>query len=187
MRGIATNVSPSTGLRFVCYCHDCQAFARLLDRTDVLDPAGGTGIFQMPPGRVKLTAGTDAMRCLSLSNKVLRWYTECCRTPIANTSTGPGFPVIGMIHAFIDHEADGRSRDEVIGPPLCRIFERSAVGPFPPNAPGPPSFGFFVHRGVKLLGWWMGGLSRPTPFFDEQTKAPRSAPRVLTRSERAPL
>ena len=85
MRGVASNVSPSTGFRFVCYCEDCQAFARFLDRTDVLDPAGGTDIFHMPPGRVKLTAGTDAMRCLRLSDKVLRWYTECCRTPIANT------------------------------------------------------------------------------------------------------
>jgi len=85
LRGIASNVSPSTGFRFICYCKDCQAFARFLDRADVLDPAGGTNIFQMPPGRVKLTAGTDAMRCLRLSDKVLRWYTECCRTPIANT------------------------------------------------------------------------------------------------------
>jgi Family of unknown function (DUF6151) len=42
--GVATNVSPSTGFRFVCYCKDCQAFARFLDRPDVLDPAGGTDI-----------------------------------------------------------------------------------------------------------------------------------------------
>jgi hypothetical protein len=62
------------------------------DKPDVLDPAGGTDIFHMAPGRVKLTAGTDAMRCLSLSNKVLRWYTECCRTPIANTRPWAGFP-----------------------------------------------------------------------------------------------
>ena len=55
MRGVARNVSPSTGLRFVCYCKDCQAFARFLDRADVLDPAGGTDIFHMAPGRVKLT------------------------------------------------------------------------------------------------------------------------------------
>ena len=62
------------------------------DKPDVLDPAGGTDIFHMVPGRVKLTAATDAMRCLSLSNKVLRWYTECCRTPIANTRPWAGFP-----------------------------------------------------------------------------------------------
>jgi hypothetical protein len=87
------------------------------DKPDVLDPAGGTDIFHMAPGRVKLTAGTDAMRCLSLSNKVLRWYTECCRTPIANTPPGPGFPVIGMVHSFMDHGTDSCSRDEVLGPP----------------------------------------------------------------------
>ena len=135
VRGVASDVSPSSGFRFVCYCKDCQAFARFLERADVLDPAGGTDIFQMPPGRVKLTAGTDALRCLRLSNKVLRWYTDCCRTPIANTAAGPRFPVVAVIHSFMDHEADGRSRDEVLGPPLCRIFERSAVGPLPPNAP----------------------------------------------------
>jgi hypothetical protein len=187
MRGVATNVSPASGLRFVCYCRDCQAFARFLDRADVLDRAGGTDISHMPPRRVKLTAGIDGLRCLRLSDKVLRWYTECCRTPIANTSAAPGFPVIGMVHCFMDHEADGHSRDEVLGPPLCRIYEGSAIGPLPPNAPGPPSVGLFVRRASKLLGWWVRGLGRPTPFFDGQTKAPRAIPRVLTPSERAAL
>jgi hypothetical protein len=187
IRGVATNASPSSGFRFVCYCRDCQAFARFLERADVLDRAGGTDIFHMPPARVKLTAGTDAMRCLRLSNRVLRWYSECCRTPIANTPAGPGFPVIGMVHSFMDHAADGRSRDEVLGPPLCSIFERSAVGPLPPNAPGPPSVGLYVRRVPTLLGWWVRGLGRPTPFFDDRTKAARAVPRELTPSERAAL
>jgi uncharacterized protein DUF6151 len=185
VRGIASDVSPSSGFRFVCYCKDCQAFARFLDRADVLDAAGGTDIFQMPPARVKLTAGTDALRCLGLSSKVLRWYSECCRTPIANTPAAPGFPVIGMVHCFMDYVACGRSPDEVLGPPLCRIYEHSAIGPLPPNAPGPPSVGMFARRASKLLGWWMRGLGRPTPFFDDRTKAPRAVPRALTASERA--
>ena len=187
MRGVASHVSPSSGFRFVCYCRDCQAFARFLDRADVLDPAGGTDIFHMPPARVKLTAGTDALRRLCVSGKVLRWYSECCRTPIANTPARPGFPVIGVVHSFMDHAADGRSRDEVLGPPLCRIFERSAIGALPPNAPPPPSVGLFARRGSKLLGWWMRGLARPTPFFDNRTKAPRAVPRALRENERAAL
>src|SRR5499427_8878803 len=134
VRGIATEVAPNSGFRFVCYCQDCQAFARFLQRLDVLDAAGGTDIFHMPAGRVKLTTGADALRCLRLSDKVLRWYTDCCRTPIGNTATGPRFPIVAIIHCFMDHEADGRSRDEVLGRPLCRIFERSATGPLPANA-----------------------------------------------------
>src|ERR1700744_5495451 len=89
VRGIANEVAPNNGFRFICYCGDCQAFARFLDRPDVLDEAGGTDIFRMPIGRVALTAGGDAVRSLKFSAKVYRWYTECCRTPIGNTA-GPG-------------------------------------------------------------------------------------------------
>src|SRR6516165_4251820 len=111
MRGTARAVSPSAGFRFFCYCKDCQAFTRFLERPDVLDSAGGTDIFQMPPGRMKITAsGDDVLRCLRLSNDgVLRWYTDCCRTPIANTA-GPGFPIVGVMHSIMDHEAAGSSR-----------------------------------------------------------------------------
>lgn len=181
MRGVASEVSPSSGFRFVCYCGDCQAFARFLGRPDVLDSAGGTDIFQMPPAHVKLTEGTDALRCVRLSvrTRVLRWYTDCCRTPIGNTADRLGFPIAAVIHTFMDHEAGGRSRDEVLGPRLCRIFERSAVGPLPEDAPPPPSLRAFARRGSKMLSWWVLGLARPSPFFDERTKAPRVAPRVI--------
>lgn len=186
--GIASDVAPSTGLRFVCYCKDCQTFARLLERSDVLDPAGGTDIFHMPAGRVKLTSGAEFLRCLRLSDRVLRWYSDCCRTPIANTATGPRFPIVAIIHCFMDHQADGRSRDEVLGRPLCRIYERSATGPLPANAPPPPSFRvIFARRASIMLGSWLRGLARPSPFFDELTRAPRAEPRVVTPDERARL
>jgi hypothetical protein len=186
VRGIAHGVAPSSGFRFVCYCRDCQAFARFLERPDVLDAAGGTDIFHMPGGRVKLVAGTDAVRCLQFSSTVFRWYTECCRTPVANTA-GPRFPVVGLIHSFMCHEADSRSRDEALGTPLCRIFEGSAIAPLPPDAPPPRSFGLVARRLPTLLGWWLRGLGRPNPFFDERTNAPLSVPRIFTPNERAAL
>jgi len=64
VRGVARAVSPSAGFRFVCYCKDCQAFARFLERPDILDAGGGTDIFQLPPGQVTFTAGLDALRCV---------------------------------------------------------------------------------------------------------------------------
>jgi hypothetical protein len=30
-------------------------------------------------------------------------------------------------------------REQVLGPPLCRIYERSGIAPLPPDAPPPPS------------------------------------------------
>jgi hypothetical protein len=186
VRGLAKEVGPDEGFRLVCYCQDCQTFARFLQRPDVLDGAGGTDIFQMPTGRVKLTSGADAVRCLHLSSKVFRWYTDCCRTPIGNTA-GPRFPIVGVIHSFMSDDAEGRSRDEVLGAPLCRIYERSAVGPLPPNAPPPLQLSIISRRGAKLLSWWLRGLRRPNPFFDDHTNAPLSVPRVLTPSERDAL
>ena len=186
VRGVASQVAPSAGFRFICYCKDCQAFARFLDRPDVLDAAGGTDIFHMPMGRVKFSAGTDAVRCLQFSTRVFRWYAQCCNTPLANTA-GPGFPVGGLIHCFMDHAADGRSRDAALGAPLCRIFEQSAAVPLPPNAPPPLSFGLIARRGSKLLGWWLRGLGRPNPFFDPQTGTPLSVPRIFTPRERVAL
>ena len=186
VRGVANEVAPNSGFRFVCYCQDCQAFARFLEQPDVLDTAGGTDIFHLPASRVKLRMGTDAVRCLHLSSKVFRWYTDCCRTPIGNTA-GPRFPVIGLIHSFMSLDTDGRTRDEMLGAPLCRIFEGSAIGPLPPNAPPPRSLGLVALRVPTLLGWWLRGLGRPNPFFNDHTNAPLSVPRVFTTSERATL
>ena len=79
--------------------------------------------------RLKLTRGMDAVTCQRLSDNVLRWYTDYCQTPIGNTAATPRFPVVAVVHSFMVHWADGRSREEVLGSPLCRIFERPAVGP----------------------------------------------------------
>jgi Family of unknown function (DUF6151) len=181
VHGAATIAAQNAGFRFICYCRDCQGFARFLERPDVLDSAGGTDIFHMPAGRVKLGAGTDAVRSVQYSGKVFRWYAYCCKTPIANTA-GPGFPVVGLIHAFMDHASDGRSRDEVLGAPLCRIFEQSATAFLPADAPPPRSFKLMAVRVPTLLGWWWRGLGRPSPFFDASTGAPIAEPRVLARS-----
>jgi Family of unknown function (DUF6151) len=138
----------------------------------------------MPTGRMRFAAGMDVLRCLSFSGKVLRWYADCCRTPIGNTA-GPGFPVVGLIHSFMS--ANDRGRNELLGPPLCRIFEHSAIGPFPPGAPPPVSLWVVLFRGSRVLGWWARGLGRPNPFYDDRTKTPHAMPRLFAPEERAAL
>jgi hypothetical protein len=62
VRGVAREVAPHSSFRFVCYCTNCQAFARFLERPDVLDDAGGTDIVHMPAACVTLTAGAASDR-----------------------------------------------------------------------------------------------------------------------------
>jgi hypothetical protein len=81
----------------------------------------------------------------------------------------------------MDHAATGRSRDALLAPPLCRIYERSATGPLPSDAPPPPSLGRFVRRGAKLIRWRVRGLHHPNPFVDARG-ATRARPQPLPRS-----
>ena len=68
-------------------CDDCRACAELLGQADdVLDRHGGTDINQTMPASVEITEGGQLLRCLCLTEKgPLRGYSECCRTPVADT------------------------------------------------------------------------------------------------------
>lgn len=186
LRGTALAVSPESGCRVVCYCNDCQAFARFLGRPGILDAWGGTDIFQMAPSRVRITGGQEVLRCVRLSEKGLhRWYCGQCKTPVGN-SVSARIPFVGLIHSFMDHGADGRARDEVLGKPLGYVQRKFAIGT-PPN-PGDASLFGVIGQSARLLAkWWLTGAGSPSPFFDERTRAPRATPRVLTAEERRAL
>lgn len=174
VRGVAREVSPFSGFRFVCYCTDSQTFARFLGA------AGRAWCGRR--NRYFPDAGPRETQHRRRA-KVLRWYADCRKTPIANTAATARFPVVALIQSSADSETASHSRDEALGPPLCRIYERSAIGPLPATAPPSASFAVFVRRAAKILGWWMRGLGRPNPFFDDRTNAPLATPRVLTPSE----
>jgi hypothetical protein len=184
LRGVAEQASGSTGNRLVCYCDDCQTFARWLEVPGVLDSFGGTEVFQMAPARLKITAGTESLACVRLSPKGLfRFYAGCCRTPVANMA-GPRIPFVGIAHPFMDFEADGRPREVSLGPVEGRVQGRFAIGGVPPGADAKASFGVVVKVVGIMAGWWLKGLGSPSPFFDASTGALRMDPKVLTREER---
>ena len=185
LRGIARGVTAADGTRVICYCDDCQAYARFLGRDDILDAWGGTDTFQTAPARVRLTEGTDELRCVRLSGRgMFRWYAGCCRTPIGNT-VGPRVPFVGITHTFMDHAGDGRARDAVLGPPVARVHGAFAYG----DVPAGVTRKFTVRVAARTVGmiarWWLARAGSPSPFFDAVTRAPRVAPQVLTPAERA--
>ena len=79
VRGVAREVSESNGNRLVCYCDDCQYFAHFLGRAeDILDPHGGSDIFQMAPARIEIIEGESAIACVRLTpGGLMRWYSDC--------------------------------------------------------------------------------------------------------------
>lgn len=186
VRGQLSEASPRSGIHAVCYCRDCQAFARWLGGEGLLDAAGGTEIFQTTPAQITLHTGQEQLRCLRLSeNGLHRWYVDCCRTPVANTTGSSRMPFAGLLVPFV--AVDAATRERVLGPVVARLFGRDAIGPTPPGTPEKMAV-----TAIPRVLWLMGrGLvhrrAQPSPFFAPWAKLPRVTPHVLAPEERATL
>lgn len=167
---------PETATRGICYCRDCQAFARYLGREgEVLDDRGGTEILQMLPKHVHFTAGLDELACVRLTGRgLLRWYARCCRTPVGNTPPVYRISYVGLVRDCLS--GDGRSLDETVGPVRLRVHTNSAIGQPKPTSTGVAAA---VMRFMgRLARAWLDGSFRQTPFFDTGG-APVARPEVL--------
>jgi hypothetical protein len=188
VQGLAREVSGNAGNHVVCYCDDCQAFAHFLGRApDILDAHGGTQIFQMSPAMLAFTAGTDRLACVRLTSKgLLRWYAECCKTPIGNTLATSKLPFVGLIHLCIEKPSADASLEAALGPIQVRGFRRFAKGDpatIPANAIPLPLLA--LRFGGRMLKWKLRGDSQRSPFFEVETGRPVASPRVLGESEHA--
>lgn len=91
------DVSESIGRRMVCYCDDCQAFVKILNRPDVVDPFGGTEVVPIRPCKIKIVGGFEQLNCLRLRVKgMYRWHTKCCQTPIGSNPFNTYFFDFGL-------------------------------------------------------------------------------------------
>ncbi|WP_349537035.1 DUF6151 family protein [Sagittula sp. NFXS13] len=158
------------GRHVVCYCTDCQSFARHLGHTEIFAPHNGTHIWQTVPEALQITGGLEHLRALRLSPKgLVRWYAGCCGTPIANTLAKPTVPFVG---AILPAPGDG------FGPVKGHVntaITRGAVKERGLHAAG----GTILLRAVGAL------LRQKTrgSFFDEAGRPVRD-PQVLTVAER---
>jgi len=171
-------------MRVICYCTDCQAFARFLGRPGIMDEHGGTDIYQMAPSRVQLDS-TASLACMRLSDKGMhRWYCAECKTPLGNT-LGPKVPFVGVVHSVMAF-GDAAARDAALGPPLVNIKPESAHGSVPASSGW--VMARVIFKTLRLIGtWWLTGAGKPSPLFDGKTGEPHAAVRVLTPEERGAL
>jgi len=174
--------APELAYRAVCYCKDCQAFARFLGRGDaILDEHGGTEIVATLPNRVHFTQGIEALACMSLSDRgLLRWYAICCNTPIGNTPRDFRVPYLGLVRTCL--ATDLPSQQEPFGPVRMVLNTKSAKGPVKSTPLRNVLPGLGVMKSV--LAARLNGTYKRNPFFGDETGTPIVRSRELSRAER---
>ena len=184
VRGKLRIAAPSDGARVVCYCDDCQAFAYFLNaEDDFLDAQGGSDIFQTTPARFHIEAGAHLLACVQLTGKgVLRWYTDCCKTPIANTAKSRNLPFVG---SFVRNYNLAR-RSAALGPVTARVFTKFARGDLG-EVKSANMISLMTGFARRMLGARLSGRHKQNPFFEKETGAPVATPTVLTREARAEI
>ncbi|MEE9321779.1 MAG: DUF6151 family protein [Granulosicoccus sp.] len=176
-------------LHVVCYCQDCQAFARFLEQQDtVLDAHGGTRILQISPAAMQINNGLQHIKAMRLSPKgILRWHTVCCKTPVGNTLATSKLPFLGLIHTFFSEHKKPGYLDEHFGPVKMGVFagntKREATWPVHAGTPA----GLIVSTIRNVAGWRLRGDHKHNMFFDITSGQPISNPIVLTLEERNKL
>jgi len=106
VRGSVDFSRPSR-VRVVCHCGDCAAYARHIG------DERATQIVLATPNQIQIRSGKENIRCLRLTERGLtRWFTACCKTPLANTSRHAWMPFVGLMTCVLHVE-----HETVLGPP----------------------------------------------------------------------
>ena len=179
--GLRGHVVPSiAATRAICYCKDCQAYARFLETPGIADANGGTEVIASSAQAVHLTSGSERLACLSLRDGgLLRWYAGCCKTPIANTPRNPGMPYVGLVHCCL--EAEAPPLDKSFGQRRIVVNTQSARNHV--RATPLATLARVVVLMTSLAGARLTGAYRRNPFFVAGTRTPIRDVHVLSADE----
>ena len=174
--------------RLICYCEDCQAFARhLRPEKPVLGPHGGSDMVQMSPAHFRINRGMEKLGNLRLTETgIYRWYATCCNSALCTTPQNPAMPYVGLL----TNNLVGRPKtlDNRVGPVS---FGVCAGRQYPISAEWP------VSRGVGFRGmsrtllnigrWRMAGDHTRSQLIDAESGKPLIEPYTLSDIEHSSL
>lgn len=142
----------------MCYCESCRVFAENLGAGDIIDPAGGSDLLQMPPDAFEFTKGAEHLAWTKITEKgPVRWFTTCCNTPIANTLGSPAVPFLTLQTAYFQPP-------DATGPVVARVNKKGATGHIEGEM-GSMSRVLFSFAGRALKARLTGSYKK-NPFFD---------------------
>jgi Family of unknown function (DUF6151) len=168
------------GKRAICYCKDCQVFAKFLGKSEeVLDALGGTEVVGIRPQHLTFTKGKENIACVSLTDRGLyRWYARCCNTAIGNTPRNHKIAHVGLIHTVFQGGVKGF--EESFGPVIVKVNTKGAKGQVEPSK---GLFNLIAGQVISLVRERANGGFKVTPFFDAMSARPLVEPYVLKASE----
>jgi Family of unknown function (DUF6151) len=174
---------PRAANRALCYCKDCQAFARFLGQeNEILDAQGGTDVIQILPKNLTFTQGLEALACIRLTNKgMLRWYASCCNSPIGNTLPNFKISFIGLVHNCL--EGSEMSLQNSFGAVrACVNTQGAKADPKPKSRGAGAIIVWFISTVLRAR---LNGSYKQTPFFLKDKGTPIVRPHVLNSVELA--
>lgn len=180
VRGVVHRVDKKPGERVRCYCRDCQSYAHHLGNAQkTLDKQGGTGMYLTSPQGIEFTQGREHIACLQLSPQgPLRWYANCCKTPLGNTMKNPQIPFVSLPEVCLQEQLE-----IALGPKELGIFAKDAHG----NVPKPAYKGMSLLAAARvarrLIRARLLGEHKRSPYFDA-TGQPIASPQLLSKTER---
>jgi hypothetical protein len=161
---------------------DCRAFARYLGKSSaVLDQQGGTEVLQVAHSRLRFSRGLEHLAAVRLSEKgLVRWYAQCCGTPIGNTMVDPKMSFIGLIHTCLDRPR----MDGDFGTNIAVVSVDTALGEPKPKQRG--MLGVIARFLAILVSNRLSGRYKKSALYDASGSL-RIEPKVLSADERATL
>jgi hypothetical protein len=176
VQGHVITGQPSARVR--CYCTDCQAFGRFLGSSaEVLDAQGGTEIVQVCQSRLRFDRGIEQLAAVRLTEKgMIRWYAQCCRTPIGNTMQDPKMSFVGLIHSFLD----ASSLDDDFGSSVALLNTNTALGEPKPRQRG--LIGVILKFARLVLASRIRGRYKQSPLYSSEGR-PVVPPEILAAAE----
>ena len=156
---VELSVAPGDGTRIVCYCGSCRKFATDFGADETLDAAGGADLYQTAPETVTITKGADKLSWVKFSAKgPNRWFTTCCRTPMANSLGTRAIPFATVLSHNIDDK-------DALGPVAARVNRKDATAHIDaPAGNAGKAIRSFIWRALRSR---LSGRYKKNPFFDQ--------------------
>ena len=178
VKGVIRGLSPVSTNHVRCPCSGCQSYAHYLGRAD------DSNIFQMNPRDFEIHEGHEHLACVRITDSgPLRWYTDCCKTPLGNSFPRGGMPFLGVLPICTGHKGTSSAVVDMVGPVRAVGYEKPPI-PFSSKL---RTTLMIIRLFSKMAIWRIRYGKSWKPFFDKETLLPIKKPIKLSDAEREAL